>query len=110
MAALSLDLRERILATYDLRRGTRAEVARRYRVSLGMVKKLIQQRKHSGDLKPGYHRCGRKPLIVTEHQRQMRELLSQKPDLTLAELRTATGLECSLPAIHYVLVKLGALI
>jgi transposase len=34
-------------------------------------------------------------------------LLNKKPDLTLKELRAATGLNCTLPALHYVLVKLG---
>ena len=39
MKTLSLDLRERILAAYDQEEGTREEVAHRFRVSLGMVKK-----------------------------------------------------------------------
>jgi transposase len=37
----------------------------------------------------------------------MRGLLAKKPDLTLAELRQAMRLDCTLPAIHYVLAKLG---
>ena len=37
----------------------------------------------------------------------MRALLEKKPDLTLQELRAATGLACSLPAIHYALEKMG---
>ena len=45
MRTLSLDLRERILASYDNEEGSRQEIADRYRVSLGMVKKLLQQRK-----------------------------------------------------------------
>ena len=107
MATLSLDLRERILATYDEGGNTREEVAQRYRVSLGMVKKLLQQRRHTGDIGPRHHRSGRKPRSVAAHQRQMRALLGRKPDLTLAELRAAVELECSLPAIHYALVKMG---
>jgi transposase len=103
----SVDLRERILKTYDEGKSNREEVAKRYRVSLGMVKKLIQQRRHSGDIKPRYDRCGRKPKILGLHQRQMRTLLAKKPDLTLEELRKATALECTLPAIHYVLVRMG---
>lgn len=106
MRTLSLDLRERILGTYDEGHATREEVARRYRVSLGMVKKLIQQRRHGGDIGPRHHRCGRKPVILEKHQRRMRALLREKPDLTLAELRAAVELNCSLPAIHYVLVKM----
>jgi len=50
MRTLSLDLRERILACYDNSEGTREQVASRYRVSLGMVKKLLQQRRRTGDI------------------------------------------------------------
>src|SRR3989454_6021285 len=106
MRTLSLDLRERILASYDNDEGTRAEVGHRFRVSLGMVKKLLQQRRRTGDIAPRHHYSGRKPTIVASHHRQMRTLLGRKPDLTLKELRAAVGLDCTLPAIHYVLKKL----
>ena len=107
MRTLSLDLRERILASYDHRLGTRDEIADRYRVSLGMVKKLLQQRRHTGEIAPRHHRSGRKPKILASHHREMRALLGQKPDLTLKELRAAVALDCTLPAIHYALEKLG---
>jgi len=107
MRTLSLDLRERILASYDHDEGTRAEIAYRFRVSLGMVKKLLQQRRHTGDIAPRYRFCGRKPMIVGAHQKQMRTLLARKSDLTLKELRVATGLHCSLQAINVVLGKMG---
>ena len=107
MRTLSLDLRERILASYDHEEGTRAEIARRFRVSLGMVKKLLQQRRHTGDLGPRYRFCGRKPMIVAAHRSQMRSWLARKNDLTLIELRQALGLECSFQAIHVVLGKMG---
>ncbi len=104
---LSLDLRERILAAYNDGEGTREAVARRFRVSLGMVKKLLRQRRRIGDLRPQHHRSGSKPRIVASQQRRLRALLDKKPDLTLRDLRAATGLACTLPAIHYVLVRLG---
>ena len=107
MRTLSLDLRERIVASYDHKEGTRDQIAHRYRVSLGMVKKLLQQRRRTGDIRPRHHRSGRKPMILEDHQRQMRALLVKKPDLTLHELRTAVTLKCSLPAIHYALEKMG---
>jgi len=103
MKTISLDLRERILAAYDADEGTREGVARRFRVSLGMVKK----RRRIGDIRPQHHRSGCKPRIVASHEHQLRTLLAKKPDLTLRELRAATGLACTLPAIHYVLVRLG---
>jgi phenylalanyl-tRNA synthetase beta subunit len=37
----------------------------------------------------------------------MRKLIGYKSDLTLKELRKALGLECTLPAIHYVLRSMG---
>jgi len=107
MRTLSLDLRERILSTYDRKEGTRLEIAARYRVSLGMVKKLLQQRRRTGDIRPRHDRSGRKPTILPGHEQQMRALLARKPDLTLQELRQAVALNCTLPAIHYALERIG---
>ncbi len=107
MRTLSLDLRQRILDTYDRKEGSRLEVAHRFRVSLGMVKKLLQQRKRTGDIAPRHRFCGRKPMIVATHRQQIRALLAKKNDLTLRELRQAMGLPCSLQAIHVVLGKMG---
>ena len=107
MRTLSLDLRERILVSYDHEEGTRTEIAHRFRVSLGMVKKLLQQRRRTGDIAPRHHLAGRKPMIVGHHQNQLRNLLAEKSDLTLKELRAATGLGCSLQAINVVLGKMG---
>ena len=107
MRTISLDLRERILASYDQKEGTREEIAHRFRVSLGMVKKLLQRRRQGGDIGPRYHRCGLRPGKVAAQGQTFRQLLSRKPDMTLQELRAATALQCSLPAIHYVLEKMG---
>ena len=107
MKTLSLDLRERILTSYDREEGTREAVTARYRVSLGMVKKLLQQRRRTGDLRNRHRFSGRKPIILGEHRRRIKELLGRRPDMTLAELREALALSCTLPAIHYVLVDLN---
>jgi transposase len=107
MRTTSLDLRERILAAYDHEEGTRPEIAHRFRVSLGLVKKLLQQRRRTGDIAPRHRFSGRKPTIVASHRSQLRSLLTKKNDLTLKELRTATRLQCSLQAINVVLAKMG---
>ena len=78
MATTSLDLRERILAAYDADEGTREEMARRFRVSLGLVKKLLQQRRRTGDIAPRHRFSGRKPAIVAAHRQQLRALLIQR--------------------------------
>lgn len=107
MKALSLDLRERILKVYDRGESTREQVAHRFAVSLGMVKKLLARRRQGEEIGARYERCGRKPRIVESHRQALRKLLAQKPDMTLGELREALELECTLPAIHYVLAGMG---
>jgi len=107
MRTLSVDLRQRIVDSYDNEEGTRAEIARRFRVSLGMVKKLLQQRRRTGDLAPRHRFAGRRPMIVASHRTQIRSLLAKKNDLTLGELREALGLGCSVQALHVVLGKMG---
>lgn len=107
MAALSMDLRERILKAYDRGDSTREQVARRFSVSLGMVKKLLARRKSGSGIGDHYDRCGRKPMIEEAHREVLRLILVERPDLTLKELREAVGLDCSLPAIHYVLADMG---
>ena len=103
MATISLDLRERIITSYDQGEGTREDIAKRYRVSLGFVAKLLLQRSQTGDIAPRHHHSGRKPKLLGTHRRQLRALLRKQPDLTLQELHTALGVDCTLQAIHYVL-------
>jgi hypothetical protein len=49
--------------------GPRDQIARRFRVFLGIVKKLLQQRRRCGDIAPQHHRSGRKPLILAPRTR-----------------------------------------
>lgn len=103
MGTLSTDLRARIVAAYDIGDATREEIAERFMVSLGMVKKLLQQRKATGDIAPRHKFSGRKPKFTAGHRQRLRELIEEQSDLTLEQLRAAIGVDCSLPALHYVL-------
>ena len=107
MATLSTDLRERIVAAYDRGDGTRDQIAERYNVSLGMVKKLLQQRSRTGDIGPRHRYSGRKPKITAKHEKQLKRLVTKSPDMTLEELREAIEVECTVPAIYYALERLG---
>ena len=107
MDTLPLDLRQRIVDAYDAGHGTRDEIAIRFGVSVGMVKKLLQQRRDTGDIAPRHQHSGRKPIILPSHRKRLRKLLSQKPNITLAQMREQLGLECSLSAIHHVLGEMG---
>ena len=103
MATLSQDLRERIVAAYDRGDGTRQQIADRFCVSLGMVKKLLQQRRRTGDIAPRHRYSGAKPKITAQHQRHLKRLVRDHPDMTLDELREAIDVSCTPQAIHYAL-------
>ena len=107
MKTLSIDLRKRIVAACDRGEQTQLQIAERYDVSLGMVKKLLQQRRRTGDLAPRHRFSGPKPKITPDHQQRLRHLLRARSDMTLWQLREAVGVDCTLPAVHYVLKKMG---
>ena len=77
MKTIGLDVRERILRSYDQPGRTRAEVARWFGVSLGMVKKLLQQRRRLGEIGSLHHRAGRKPMITAAHSGPVPGLVGQ---------------------------------
>ena len=104
---LSVDLRERILASYDEGGVTLQEVADRYRVSFGMVRKLRAQRQKTGDIRPRHRYSGRKPYFTPDKRSRLGEMIRQRPDLTLEELRETLALDCTLPAIHDWLVGMN---
>ncbi len=106
MSTLSLDLRERIVTAYDRGDGTRQQIAERYNVSLGMVKKLLQQRRRTGDIAARHRFSGAKPKINATYQKRLCHLVRKHPDMTLEELRDALGIACTPQAIHYALERM----
>lgn len=107
MKVLSMDLRQRIVSACDRGDQTQQQIADRFEVSLGMVKKLLKQRRKTGDIAPRYHLCKGKAKLLAEHEQLLKQHLSKKPDSTLAELREAIGLSCTLPTIHNALKRMG---
>jgi transposase len=106
MATLSLDLRTRILAAYDKCEATRQQVAKRFGVSEGMVKKLLQQRRRTGDIGHRHRFSGNKPRLLQEHGGALRAAVAAHPDLTLGELKARLKLACTPQAIHHVLAAM----
>ena len=89
MATVSLDFRKRIVSACDRGEQTQLQIAERFDVSFGFVKKLLAQWRRTGDLSPRHRFSGRKPKFGAGHEQRVRQLLTQRPDLTLAELREA---------------------
>jgi len=107
MKTLSLDLRERIVAAYDAKEGTRDEIAVRFRVSLGMVKKLLQQRSKTNDLGHRHRYSGRKAKVLPEYRDKLATLVAAQPDLTLTQIKEKLAMPCTVPAVHYALATMG---
>ncbi len=84
---LSMDLRERIVAAVE-GGGSRQGAARRFDVSPSCVIKLMQRWRATGSLAPG-RMGGWKDYALAEHEALVRALLTERPDLTLEELREA---------------------
>lgn len=105
MRAYSCDLRERVLADFDGGMGNEA-VARKYRVSSRWVFKLRRQRDQTGDIAPRRGRPG-PPRMLAGQEERLAELVRQRPDATLRELRDELGLSTSLVTVWRALKRLG---
>jgi len=105
------DLRRRILEALERGEGTESELAARFRVSYGYVKKIRRQQLRTGTVVRVPHRPGRKPKFTELIRAQLRSWLKQQPDLTLAELqdklREDAQLGVSRPSLWMVLKKMG---
>lgn len=108
MKTLSIDLRKRIVGAYDANEGTRQEIADRFKVSLAMVKKLLEQRKRLGTIEPQSYRCGRKPILQEQDLQWLRQMVTKRPDITLKELQQLCSKQCSIMTISRCLEQLGA--
>ncbi len=76
MKTTSLDLRRRIVETYDEGKWTQEEVAKRFRVSHGLGKKLLMRRNRPGQIE-ARHRIGAgKARLSPERSEALRSLVA----------------------------------
>ena len=91
---LDLDLRSRIIAAVELGEQNMKEIAARFSVSYHVVKKLKYQWRDTGSFEPKKPRCGRTRSFSPDQQKQLRELVSSNPSLTLLQMRDRIGVDC----------------
>jgi transposase len=97
VAAISLDLRRRVLA--DCQAGhTFAAVARKYTVSAEWVRVFYRRFERTGEVAARSHATRRQPFHV-RHEAALRAAVAEQPDRTLAGLRAHLGLEVSLATL-----------
>lgn len=108
---ISNDLRKRAVAEY-LRGGmTFADIAEQFSIGAASINRWMRLRRETGDITPRARAGGAKPKLDEESLALLRKLVSQTPDSTLAELRTAVheqrGVEVTLTTIHRALARMG---
>lgn len=106
MKPFSLDLRERVVSAYDRKEGTRRELAKRFAVSEGWVKKILILRRHTGSPAPKPYGGGPRPKIDAQQALELKALVAAQPDATLAELRERLGVDGSIMAVFRALKRL----
>jgi len=107
--AYSNDLRQKLLGAYDAGKGTLAELAAQFGVSVDWAYKISSARKRTGSMERVTQSRHGPPSKVD--RAQVARLLAAQPDLLLrelaAELQAATGVQASAPQLCRVLRELG---
>lgn len=87
MAAYSLDLRERIIRAVEGGEQTKRAVAAQFDVHESFLYKLLRQRREVGHVAPLPHGGGHTAKLQEKQLAQLTDLVAQRPDATLDELR-----------------------
>jgi transposase len=85
MRAIPIPIRKRILELYEGGKSTR-EIAQFSGFCIAAVRRVRQQFRERRTLEPQTHLCGRKTLLTEDRKQRLKDLLSEQPDATLAEL------------------------
>jgi transposase len=87
MKPYSVDLRERIVRSYEQGQGSIDEVATSFSVSTYFVKKMLRQWRKTGSLAPLPHGGGKSPSLTPRQRQLLKRKVRQQSDVTLAELQ-----------------------
>jgi transposase len=107
MRPYSTDLRERVAAAVDHGEGSQREIARRFRVSLSFVIRLLQRRRDAGTVEPKPHGGGPPPVLGPDDHRRLAALIGEQPDATPEQLKQRGGFACSLKTLWLALRRRG---
>ncbi len=103
MKSYSKDLRQRVLADCDAGMEIRL-VAVKYRVSESWIRRLRQRRRENGEVAP--RKRASPPPKWLPYSESIQQLIAQRPDATLAELKAELGLPFSLQTLWRALQEL----
>ena len=87
MQAYSLDFRQKVVSASENGLETIDEVAERFEVSPSFIKKMLAQKRSSGDLKPIGHRGGQRKRLSEKDRKWLLKTVLEEPDMALADLQ-----------------------
>jgi transposase len=109
--AYSTDLRERVLAAWERREGTQADIARWFSVCEATVENWLRQARQEGRRGPKPHAGGPRPRLTADALTVLHALVLEENAATLAEyadrLAARTGVRVSPPVLCRALQRLG---
>ena len=111
MKAYSLDLRQKILEVYLKDGISQRQIAKRFKVALSFIEKLLKQYRPTGNISPKV-RIQQTPLKLNEEQLNvLKEIVLAKNDATLAEIRKSleekTGILIGMSTVYRMLLRMG---
>ena len=104
--AYAMEFREAVARAYD-ECGSSIEVAEQFACSESWVRRLIQRRRETGSLAPRPQRLPDNKKLNDDDLGQLRTLILQTPDMTLAELAEAMNHKVSVPTVWRATQALG---
>src|SRR5260370_21023988 len=82
MRPCSMDLRDRVAAAVDQKEGSLRQIARRFRVSLSFIARLLGRRRRTGSLDPAPHGGGHPPALHQDRLKRLRRRVPEQPEDT----------------------------
>ena len=107
MEAYSVDLRERVMLAVEEGLDTRKEIAESFGVTTRWIRKLVQQYRETGSIKPLPHDGGQQPKFTPERLERLKNLVEKNPAATLDELRRSSRVPCCSMTVSRALRQLG---
>jgi transposase len=107
MNPYSIDLRERVIESYERGRCTQTEVAEQFDVSTSSVEKWLRKWREEGTFTSAPHRGGRRATFSGGDLEKLAKLVKDDPDATLEELLHKSGIKASIMSVFRALERLG---
>jgi transposase len=102
-----MDLRKRVAEAWAAKVGTQGEIAKRFRVSLSWVQKLLSRQRKTGSLQPLAHGGGRTAKFTGKSLEALQQDVVVHPDASLQELLDRSEIDGSIMAVQRALERLG---